>query len=198
MEACHTSVSRIAITCWLSLAMGIAAPGNETPVQPAAVFCDVEYELAWIDTGEGDRSRTNEYLREGESLEQWSSMMAVRQWPHRNQVRDVTKPYLDPIRHLFVRDAKVFAPDSGGDDKGLVVELYLAPSDKSYLEYNLIRFCTEPGEQGVKSYQFAARGPYDLPLAQQQNQRLLAQRLDALSKLTLKMHLTMPEAATAP
>lgn len=198
MAASLLSGSRIVFACGLSLFLGIAASGNEPPVQPAVVFCEVDYELAWVDTGEGDRSRTNEYLREGESLKQWSSMVAVRQWHNRNQVRDVTKPYLDQIRHLFVQDAKIYAPDSGGDDKGLVVELYLAPPDKSYLEYNLIRFCTEPGEQGVKSYQFAARGPYDLPLARQHNQRLLAERLDALSKLTLKMHLKMPGAATVP
>lgn len=150
--------------------------------------------LAWVDPGEGDRSRTNEYLRAGQSLEQWSSMLAVRQWQNRNHVREVTKPYLDTIRHLFVEEAKVYAPDSDRDEKGIVIECYLAPTDKSYLEYNLLRFCTEPGEQGVKAYQFAARGSYDLPLAKQYNQKLLAERLTALAKLSLKVHPNMPEA----
>lgn len=122
MASASTCLARLVVARWLTIAARINARGQETPVRATAVFCDVEYELAWVDEGECERARTNEYLRKGQSLKQWSSMVSVRQWHNRNQVRDVTKPDLDQIGHLFVEEAKMYAPDAGRDDNGLVIE----------------------------------------------------------------------------
>lgn len=183
---------RFLVAFSMTFSVGIAQQGQETFEFPSVVFTDVEYKLAWVDSGDGSRSRTNEYLKEGETLEDWSAMVAVRHWPHLHQVREITKPYLDQIRHLFVQDAQVYASESNREETGVVIECYLAPPDKSYLEYNLIRFCTEPGDSGVKSYQFAVRGHYNLPAANEFNQERLAERLEALSKLKLKAYSKMP------
>ncbi len=173
-----------------------AATTNANPT--ATQFNGVEYQLAWVDAGDRERATTNEYITEGETVESWSSMIAVRQWPNSSLVRDVTGPYLRQIQPHFVRNAQVFQPENVDSSTELVIECYLAPPDKSYLEYNLIRFGIEPGEKGVKSYQYALRGPYNLESAIEFNQPKLAERLNELTALRQKVVTKLPNTEKLP
>ena len=119
-------------------------------------------------------------------------MISVRQWPEIDLVRDITGPYLKQMQASFVRDAQVFSPPPGTVGTDLVFELYLAPPDKSYLEYNLIRFGKEPGQRGVKMYQFALRGDFDLKRAVPFNSQKMGPRLDQLAKLRLQAVDSLP------
>ncbi len=144
-------------------------------------FLDQEYRLAFQSETEG--LFTNEYLLEGESLEQWTSMIAVRKFSNISEVKAITGPYLEQLKPLMVRDAEVYARDGDRERSDVVLEVYLAPADHSYLEYNLLRFVEEEGEDGVKFYQFAIRTDFDVDAAVESNTTELEARINALGDL---------------
>jgi len=176
----------IAIT--FSACIQAAEPQTE---KPSAVFLDSLFELAFVDVNP-QSGITNEYLQDGDTLEEWTAMLSVRQWPEIDLVQDITGPYLNQMQASFVRDAQVFSPPPGTVGTDVVIELYLAPPDKSYLEYNLIRFGKEPGQQGVKMYQFALRGDFDLERAIPFNAQRMGARLEQLGKLRLQAIDSLP------
>ncbi len=181
----------------LLVSLANAGDPAHTPKGVTTHFIGVDYHLAWVDAGEGNRAITNEYLAEGATLEDWETMVAVRKWPNLTEVKQVSGPYLSQINASFVRKAEVYSPPPGTVGTDFVLKCYLAPPDKSYLEYNLIRFGIEPGEKGVKSYQFAVRGPYSLENAIEFNSARLGERLDALTKLRLSVRTNIPSHSNA-
>jgi len=176
-----------------SACLQAAEPRTENP---SAVFLDSLFELAFVDVNP-QSGITNEYLQDGDTLEEWTAMISVRQWPEIDLVRDITGPYLKQMQASFVRDAQVFSPPPGTVGTDLIIELYLAPPDKSYLEYNLIRFGKEPGQHGVKMYQFALRGDFDLERAVPFNAQEMGPRLDQLAKLRLQAINSLPSKTPA-
>lgn len=171
------ALSCCAVACDATLA-------EDPTVEPREAFTVTNYQLAFVHVGQhGDI--TNEYTPRGESLESWTTLIAVRQWPQARELAEITGPYIRRLQPMFVRDAQVYRPEGSAAGTDVVIECYLAPADKSYLEYNLIRFTREPGTTGVKSYQFAVKGEYDLDAAVEFNKPRLKSRLDTIAGLKL-------------
>lgn len=181
--------------CMFAFATNIGA--EEKQIQSSCVeFASNRYELAFVDSG--DKSGiTNEYLQAGDTLDEWSSMIAVRQWPEIDRVSDLSGPYLEQVRARFVRNAQVFSPPPKTVGTDFILELYLAPPDHSYIEYNLIRFGKEPGQRGVKMYQYALRGPFNIENAVEFNTGMMESRFNELVKLQLETVATMPQAESS-
>jgi hypothetical protein len=149
-----SSMKTISIITILFLGLHMITRGDE----PANLqFGGVKYQLASVEIGK-DGSITNEYVPEGQTLDSWTTLVAVRQWTNATDIGDAVKPWLKMIRPLLTKDVKVFRkPDSGKEDNDVVFEALLAAPDRSYIEINLHRFVKEKGSEGVKAYQFAQK-----------------------------------------
>ncbi len=128
-----------ALIVWLLVLTCGLAQGAEPNDAPSGEFVVTRYRLAFVHVGDGGEI-TNEYVPHDETLENWSTLIAVRVWPNATEVAEISGPYLRTLQPLMVRDGQVFEPPGSAPGKDVLVELYLAPDDKSYLEYNLIRF----------------------------------------------------------
>lgn len=174
------------LLCLLGCVVFSALAHAEDPTdEKCKAFSVTGYRLAFVHVGKQGEV-VNEYVPRGENLENWTKMIAVREWPNAKELKEVVGPYVRKLQPLYVRDAQVFRPEGGEVGEDLVFEFYLAPPDKSYLEYNLIRFVLEEGAEGVKSYQFAVRGEYNLEAAVKFNEPRLKSRLDTIAALTLE------------
>ncbi len=124
---------------------------------PTLEFGGKKYHLADAALGK-DGSVTNEYVPEKETLENWTTMVAVRQWPKAQKVGDAAGPWLKMVQPLLTQKVGVFKADGGKADD-VLFEAWLAAPDKSYIEINLHRFVKEAGAEGVKAYQYAQKIP---------------------------------------
>lgn len=164
--------------------------------EPAAdSFQVTNYKLAFVNVGP-EGAVTNEYVPRGETLETWTSLIGVRQWPQTEKLADITGPYVRALQPLLVREAKIYEPEGEAEGTNVIFELYLAPADKSYLEYNLIRFAREEGTEGIKSYQYALKGEYNVEAAVAANAPKLKSRLEVLRSLKLETFQEMNESTT--
>jgi len=165
-----------------------SSAGNAVGATPEE-FVVTGYKLAFVNV---DRTGavTNEYVPHGQTLKNWKTLIGVRAWPQIDNIAEVTGPYLRALEPVMVRETKVFEPKGSKPGEDVVFELYLAPADKSYLEYNLIRFVKESGTKGVKSYQFAERRPYDLDAAVKVYEQRREAWLSAMSGLVIAAETT--------
>lgn len=117
-----------------------------------------KYWLASAEPGK-DGSLTNEYVPVGETLENWTMLVAVRHWPKAGKVGDAATPWLKMVQPLLTQKVGVFKADSAKDAEDILMEAWLSAPDRSYIEINLHRFVKEKGAEGVKAYQFAQKVP---------------------------------------
>ena len=173
--------------------MAIAGNNSEAP---SINFEGSRYQLAF--TNVTDNFVMNEYLLDGESLDDWSSMVAVMQFVNSDDVNDVLGPYLNRLRPLLISEARSSAPSQDPHSSDVILEAYLAPPDRSYLEYNLIRFVEEVGTDGVKAYQFAIRGEFDFDAASRANSGAITDRLLELGDLQIATSEEMDAISSEP
>lgn len=173
----------------------VALAGNAIADSPEE-FVVTGYRLAFVHVDESG-AITNEYVPRGQTLENWSTLIGVRVWPQAKEVAEIAGPYVRSLEPLMVRDSRALEPAGSEPGTDVVFELYLAPADKAYLEYNLIRFVREPGTPGVKSYQFAARSEYKLDAAVTEYDQRRAAWLAAISGLQLTAETEELDESTA-
>jgi hypothetical protein len=139
------------------LAVLFLGPATYSPAREATIrFDGEEYRLAFVDVAK-DGAVTNEYIKDGESLESWTTMIAVRLWPRQMDANRTAHAWLNVVRPLLSRKAQIYQRDSAAGGKDLLVEAWLSAPDRSYIEANLHRFVADEGGAGVKAYQFAER-----------------------------------------
>lgn len=155
--------------------------GNAKASDPTIDFAGRTYNLAFVGGTPG--FPVNEYLVEGETVEDWSSMVSVRHFPNFDSAEQYVKLYVEKLQPHLVCEAVVHAPEDASSNNDLTVEAYLAPANRAYIEYNLFRFVVEPGVKGLKAYQFAIRGEYNLEAAQSANEEALKGRLEELQQI---------------
>ena len=170
------------IVCLVAVTL---ARGDEPIDRAGEAFSVTNYKLTFVNVGKQGEV-VNEYVPRGETLEKWTTMIAVREWPKAKELKEIVGPYLRKLQPSYVRDAQVFRSKDAKNGNDMVFEFYLAPADKAYLEYNLIRFALEDESEGVKSYQFAVRGEYDVDAAVKFNMPRLKARLDTIAGLSLE------------
>lgn len=150
-------------------------------------FGGKKYELASAVVGK-DGSVTNEYVPTGETLQNWTTMVAVRQWPKAEKVGDAAAPWLKMVRPLLTKKVEVFKSE-GAKREDILFEAWLSAPDRSYIEINLHRFVKEEGSEGIKAYQYAQKvvmkdGKGD-PSSFMENR---TKRFNELAKLKLAAH----------
>jgi len=119
---------------------------------PSIEFNGVRYVLASVDVTKG--TITNEYVPIGQSINAWTTLIGVRYWPEITTASDAANFWVRRIRSSLVRDATAYASTRKNDE---IVEAWLAPQDRAFVEINLHRFVVEDGVVGVKAYQYAQR-----------------------------------------
>ncbi len=168
---------------------------------PSIRFDGETYHLVWIDVSKSG-AVTNEYVRTGETVEAWTTLVAVRHWPEA-KFGDAAGAWLKMIGPLLTKKVEAFKSDVAKSADDLVFEAWISAPDRSYIEPNLYRFVVEAGVPGVKSYQFAEKivmtgGRGDPTMfAKRRNGRF-----GELAKMEVAVHLTKgdvarPEANTA-
>jgi len=124
--------------------------------EPTVKFAGIEYHLASVEAGKSG-AMTNEYVPGGETVDDWTSLIGVRQWPGVEKPEDVAGAWMKMVQPLLTKEAEVFRAETTAND--FIVEAWLSAPDRSYIEINLHRFVAEPGTKGVKAYQFAIKIP---------------------------------------
>lgn len=134
----------------LFVGLGVALNAGVTSVS----FNGIKYVLAAVSVDKGvSGTITNEYVPNGETIDSWTTLLAVRYWPKINKVGDATGPWVKMIHPLLCRNLGVFARN----DNDVLLEAWLAAPNRSYIEIDLHRFVAEPGTGGVKAYQYALK-----------------------------------------
>jgi hypothetical protein len=151
---------------------------------PSVTFEGTSYYLAWRDISD-EKNITIEYLKPGETLENWTTLIGVRQWPSVESLSDIVPSYLEQMKPLFVARSEIYFPEDRKDD--IVIEMFLGTPGRPYVEYNLHRFVVEEGTPGVKAYQFAQRIPLTDDLDLSETQKHLETRLNQLKAFKVKL-----------
>lgn len=181
MKKSFTIIALTGITLIFLLA-GLAVAAD--PVAPSLTFEGEKYHFAWKDVSK-EGNITNEYLKKGETLEEWTTMIGVRNWPAAGELSDVVAPYVESMQQYYVTNAEIYTPQDAKDD--IIIEMFLGAPNVPYVEYNLHRFVIEKGTPGVKAYQFAQRIPLTEDLDLSETRTHLETRLNQLKtfKVTL-------------
>lgn len=134
----------------LLLTVGTQLSGQDRRV----AFDGEQYHLAFVDVANGNV--TNEYLKQDETLDSWTTLLAVRLWPQAKAANETAQAWLRSVQPLLSRQARLYERQNAAGGADVIVEAWLSAPDKSYIEANLHRFVADE-HGGVKAYQFAQR-----------------------------------------
>jgi hypothetical protein len=130
--------------------------------QPANVATDATDKTVTVDgrelvlayVGEADGDTIQEFIPSDETLETWTRLAAIREYPELKNPLEVAEAVVKqlearnpPANYEMMRNAK------NGD---VVLSFTVWPQDASFAEFNVFQYCQQP-EAGLVSYQYAAR-----------------------------------------
>lgn len=96
-----------------------------------------------------------EYVRGDETVDNWTKLLAVRQWPEH---REPAAAAAELARRL--NEANPLARYrllTKEDGQEALIDFLTWPQDGAYMEFNIFRYMKQPGSAGLVSYQFAYR-----------------------------------------
>jgi len=135
----------------------------------------------------------NEYVLPGEKIEGWTQLLTIAQAPGvptpAVMIEAVIKSSTQ--RGLVVSKPQVMKQPQAKDDNNLVLFMVMKDPGSGLLEFSLQRYVQEPGQPGVKSYQYARHYPAtspDLPKPEQLNTWM-----KALWALNAPVHPALPK-----
>ena len=118
-------------------------------------FGDLEFHHAWENKGDsitqGGNLITQEYITEGDTLDQWKTILVYRIYPGIDNIDEVINQYFSQIRPA--QPPNVYKNEEDENDQTFV--FLVAAPERAYIEYVIHRFLMINDE--VRSYQFAAR-----------------------------------------
>lgn len=164
--------------------------------EPTDPFVLPNYVLAFVDVAENG-TITNEYVSRGETLEDWKSLIAVRVWPNIDDMREAVGGYYHHIQDWCVETPAVRGIMTKSGQQEVILEAFLAPQDKSYLEYTRMRFMFNAKSREVTSYQFSRRIPYDLTMIKKIKAQPPQTRFDQLAGTTFDIRTNAPTQTTS-
>ncbi len=147
-------------------------------------FDDISYNLVFTDKTGG--TITNEYVREGESLEEWSTLFAVREFQNQSSVKNPIQAVIDSTRQYMALPPKGLPSGDASTDKEMILVLWLVAPDQSYYEYDLYRFIYT-GDK-VISYQYAQRLPFSKNLDVSAEIKVQPRRIDELANMNVMVN----------
>jgi len=105
-----------------------------------------------------DTLQTTEYLRTGESIDKWTKMLTVRQYPEASKIKQVFGIYLKSVIPMLALKPDIYGKKSSHKKDVIAVMLLLSP-DKSYYEYIIHRFISDDS-YSVTSFFFSYKIPF--------------------------------------
>lgn len=84
--------------------------------------------------------RINEYLREGETVENWRRMLTVRYYKNAKELKDAVNPYLDQIKPYRVVPVDAFKNKKSANKADLIFTTMLLDPKGEYTEIVVHRF----------------------------------------------------------
>jgi hypothetical protein len=132
---------------------GLARPVEANAQQKESVRFDGRtLVFAWEGENRGERIR--EYIPEGETLDSWTTLASIREYPDLNDPKAVVTNMLRLLRqnHPGARSAVQENPSTGE----VVVDFVMWPPDESFVEFNVWKYRrAEAG--GLVAHQYALR-----------------------------------------
>ncbi len=126
--------------------------------EPTLEFAGKKYELATVQV-DPNGSVINEYVPVGETIDTWTTLVAVRQWPQVKQLSDATEAWMKVVSPLLTKKTEAYQTVGSKHGNDMIFEAWLASPDHSFVEIDLQRFVTDPGMAGVKAYSYSQKIP---------------------------------------
>jgi len=125
----------------------------DEPGKPQLQFQDETYELAFAQANQFEA--INEYIPEEETLEEWSSLIAVRTYAGRKDYRELAGRLVQALqqKNPLARAALHTTPDG----KRSMVDFVTWDLDAEVTEFNVFIYQLTPDGQSVLAQQYAER-----------------------------------------
>lgn len=103
-------------------------------------ICLPAEKYTFVFAAEDGEVRINEYLRVGETVENWSRMLTVRYYKNAKKLKDAVNPYLDQIKPYRVVPVDAFQIKDSTNKADLVFATMLMDPKGDYTEVVVHRF----------------------------------------------------------
>jgi hypothetical protein len=117
---------------------------------PAAIDFDGERYLPAFSSNQ-PQFRLVEYVRSGETVENWTRLFAVRHFPGQRNPRELERTVK---QHNPLAGTQVLVKEDGSE---AMIDFLTWEAGAEQMELNLFRYLKKPGYPGLISYQFAFR-----------------------------------------
>ncbi len=186
---------RISIRLLILLVFAVVAPAEDLSRSPSVTLADETLFLASVESGPD--VTLNEYIRKGETFENWKVLFAVRYVHSAKSVDEVVlrwKAYIAQVSS----PGKSMKEEEGSSVSDRRFSLSIRPPGDLYFENDQLRFITGPNGKGVIYYQAAVRvNPRDESDIMQGLLKQVA-FADALKSLSLEIVEKMPNHPAQP
>ncbi len=118
-------------------------------------FDNETYVLASV-TVSPDGSVTNDYVKEGETLDTWTTLLTVRHLPQAETINHAINPWLQSVRTQLAKKWSAARSPLPASDADVIVEAWVNTGSLQ-VEATLYRFASLKGVPGVMAYRFVER-----------------------------------------
>lgn len=172
---------------------GLLLIGGSRAAAQDLKFDGETYSRAFSD--DSHETNTYEYVRAGETLENWKRLIGIRHFRAAKTLRDVLPSYLEQIGPALVRKPEILRRDGTDEVEEVLLILHLAPPDRSYIELNFHRFVELKDGRGVVAYQFAYKHRLDREDAAEQLREFTREHQQDWLRELGSLKLRLPEVA---
>lgn len=127
---------------------------------------------------------TNDYVKEGESIENWTTLLSVQLLTKTSSLNDAINGWLQSNRPRLTKKWVAAHTPNALRDADVVVEAWMANRPEPRVHATLQRFVAEDDAQGVKVYRFIEKLD---PAAEQAESFAAKKKARSLSLAELKM-----------
>jgi hypothetical protein len=120
---------------------------------PIVTFDQVTYTRQFVSTTPD--LRLAEYVAPGETVENWTTLVAVRNFPALDSPGTAVAEFAKTLRQS--NPAARFEILVKPDESEATIDFLTWPEDASYAEFNIFRYVKRAGYPGLIAYQFAYR-----------------------------------------
>jgi len=144
---------RLAISTLFLIALGTVCAGDDVRTVNDNLFFDGQTFLLAF-TNHSPEENVKEYLPKGQTLEKWTELAAVREYPGSNDPKSITRNLI----HLLKQQNPLAAYDVMENDRTgeVIVDFITWPNDGAYVEFNIFRYSKRDGG-GLVAQQYARR-----------------------------------------
>jgi len=119
-------------------------------------------------TVSSDGSVTNDYVKQGESIENATTLLSVQHAPKAGSINDAINPWLQSVRPQLTKKWTATKTPNSSLDADVVVEAWLGAPTDPRTSVTLQRFVSESDSEGVKIYRFVEKLDVTAPGAKEE------------------------------